>query len=605
MSLVLTLILTVVLPRCLTRTRTLVDLTNEATALTVPPPERLNDRVTFPSAAVESESAPGSGGTADASGNSCSAISGATTSTYLIVAADGEHTLRLAVTATNAIGSATATSAQSTLVVSPPVNTAAPTVAGSVQVGSTLTGTSGTWTGTPTITYGYKWLQCNSSGSGCAAIGGATAITYVPVVGDAGHTLRFEVTASNAAGAAAAQSSQTTLIATSPVNTALPTISGTGAQGATMTATTGTWSGTPTPSYTYQWQRCNTSGTGCGAISGATSSTYVTVSADGGSTLDVVVTATNSAGSVSATSGYVAVVGAITEFSSGLKGSASGLAKATDGNVWFADPSGYAGKISTAGTITEYKVLEVGSQMDGHTAATPDGSFWIYEDQPKQETAMAMKINTSTGKVVGSAGGGYIDGMAAGPEGNLWFNVNDEYVCYGCIEEQNTNGVGINSWEAGDYGGIWAGSSGSMWFGGTESISRLAIGGAITTYKTGLPVGAFPFQMALGPDGNMWFTDATTHALGRITPAGAITEYSSGLNAGAVPTSITAGPDGNVWFTDEGTTKAIGRITPSGVVTEFTTGLKGSPSSIVTGADGALWFGVSGTPNGIGRIAPG
>lgn len=85
-----------------------------------------------------------------------------------------------------------------------------------------------------------------------------------------------------------------------PVNTVLPLISGTTVVGSTLTTTIGTWTGSPT-SYAYQWKR------GGSNISGATSSTYLLVSADSGTTVTVTVTATNTAGSSSATSSGVSI----------------------------------------------------------------------------------------------------------------------------------------------------------------------------------------------------------------------------------------------------------------------------------------------------------
>jgi hypothetical protein len=90
---------------------------------------------------------------------------------------------------------------------------------------------------------------------------------------------------------------------TAPVNTVLPVISGTTTVGQTLTTTNGTWTGTPTPSYTYQWKRNGTN------ISGATSNSYLLVTADGAATITVTVTATNTAGSASATSTGVGPVG--------------------------------------------------------------------------------------------------------------------------------------------------------------------------------------------------------------------------------------------------------------------------------------------------------
>lgn len=87
-----------------------------------------------------------------------------------------------------------------------------------------------------------------------------------------------------------------------PVNLTAPVVSGTGVVGQTLTTTNGTWSGTLPFTYTYQWQRNGS------PISGATSSTYVLVSADAGANVSCVVTATNSKGSASASSNSIAVI---------------------------------------------------------------------------------------------------------------------------------------------------------------------------------------------------------------------------------------------------------------------------------------------------------
>lgn len=96
-----------------------------------------------------------------------------------------------------------------------------------------------------------------------------------------------------------------------PVNTASPAIGGQAVQGGKLTASTGSWSNSPI-SYAYQWEDCNSAGASCTAISGATGSSYVLVSADVGKTVRVVVTATNSPGSASAASAASAVVSAPT-----------------------------------------------------------------------------------------------------------------------------------------------------------------------------------------------------------------------------------------------------------------------------------------------------
>ena len=95
-----------------------------------------------------------------------------------------------------------------------------------------------------------------------------------------------------------------------PSNTARPTISGTPANGLTLTANRGRWRGTPAPTFTYQWLRCNAQAEGCVTILGATAVTYTASGADVARTLRVRVTARNSAGSASATSNATVQVGA-------------------------------------------------------------------------------------------------------------------------------------------------------------------------------------------------------------------------------------------------------------------------------------------------------
>jgi hypothetical protein len=92
-----------------------------------------------------------------------------------------------------------------------------------------------------------------------------------------------------------------------PVNTTLPTISGTATVGQTLTAGNGTWSNNPT-SFSYQWLRCNGGGNNCASVANATQQTYTLVGADAGHTMRVRVTATNADGSASADSNQTAAV---------------------------------------------------------------------------------------------------------------------------------------------------------------------------------------------------------------------------------------------------------------------------------------------------------
>ena len=128
-----------------------------------------------------------------------------------------------------------------------------------------------------------------------------------------------------------------------PVNTALPTISGTPTVGQTLTASEGTWSNSPT-SFAYQWLRCNGGGNSCASVANATQSTYTLVGADTGNTMRVRVTATNADGSNSVQSDKTAAVAAATS-SAAPKNTApptiSGAPKV--GQTLTADPGSWSG----------------------------------------------------------------------------------------------------------------------------------------------------------------------------------------------------------------------------------------------------------------------
>ncbi len=128
-----------------------------------------------------------------------------------------------------------------------------------------------------------------------------------------------------------------------PVNTSVPTISGTAQAGQTLAADPGVWSGTQPISFSYAWRRCDASGAGCGTIAGATAQTYALTQADVASTLQVVVTGTNSAGASSATSaatGTVAATPAVPPANGSLP-TITGTAQA--GQTLAADPGVWSG----------------------------------------------------------------------------------------------------------------------------------------------------------------------------------------------------------------------------------------------------------------------
>lgn len=148
----------------------------------------------------------------------------------------------------------------------------------------------------------YQWLRCNPVGARCARINGSTRRTYKVSAADVSHTLRVRAVLQ---GSKTVVSGVTTLVGLPlPVNTVVPAITdggqGGGSVGApttvvvgdVLTGSNGTWN-MGAIRFTYQWEDCNSAGTSCTAISGATTNTYAVQSADVGDTIVFQVTGYN------------------------------------------------------------------------------------------------------------------------------------------------------------------------------------------------------------------------------------------------------------------------------------------------------------------------
>ena len=92
-------------------------------------------------------------------------------------------------------------------------------VSGTAKVGNTLTAVKGSWTGTATIAYTYKWYRCtviartatSAVSPRCSVISGATSSTYKVASADLGKYVRVLVIAKNSKGYAYSLSKSTTV----------------------------------------------------------------------------------------------------------------------------------------------------------------------------------------------------------------------------------------------------------------------------------------------------------------------------------------------------------------------------------------------------------
>jgi hypothetical protein len=247
----------------------------------------------------------------DASGARCNGIHGATSATYTLGERDVAKTIALTVWATDAGGTSAAYAslvgpvARSTPVL---VSTAQPLVAGLAVQGKAVQASTGVWSPTPTkVTYG--WLRCNRNGRVCGRIANATGSSYVIGAPDVGHSLVALVQASFGTTAQSAYSVATPVAVpatvTGPTTVAGPAVTGTAAQGRQLTASPGTWSAVGPVSFTYRWYRCDTTGSTCLPIRGATRETYTLGRRDLGKALGLTLRATDSSGTATAYAGLV------------------------------------------------------------------------------------------------------------------------------------------------------------------------------------------------------------------------------------------------------------------------------------------------------------
>jgi hypothetical protein len=134
------------------------------------------------------------------------AIAGATGSSYTLTAGDAGDYVYSLVTATNSAGKASGYGWTTQTVAAPPAVAApalmtAPTISGTYAVGSALTTTNGTFSGSG-LTDTIQWARTTQQGVPGTAIAGATGASYTLTAADAGDYVYSLVTATNSAGKA-------------------------------------------------------------------------------------------------------------------------------------------------------------------------------------------------------------------------------------------------------------------------------------------------------------------------------------------------------------------------------------------------------------------
>lgn len=207
------------------------------------------------------------------------AISGATSQSYTLKAEDLSKSLTVVVTGTKT-GYVTASQTSSAMTVQPAPEP--PQIVGAARVGVILSADPGDWPNGTSIVYTWNTKTCNS----CTKVNfsGSTfkKDTFTLSANELNKTM--QVCVSDAANVLPTRcSTYTSVVALGTLSASpIPTISGTGKKGTSLSIVTGSWQSRVT--FTYQWTRNGTS------ISGARGATYKVSQSDIGAQLNVKVT---------------------------------------------------------------------------------------------------------------------------------------------------------------------------------------------------------------------------------------------------------------------------------------------------------------------------
>jgi virginiamycin B lyase len=272
-----------------------------------------------------------------------------------------------------------------------------------------------------------------------------------------------------------------------------------------------------------------------------------------------------------------------------------------DNALWFTETAGgKIGRITTDGVFTEFPVTNALSPL-GITAGTDGRLYFCSFGNGKIgriTTNGAVKMFTipraaNTPPKLPWA-------ITRGPTPNtLWFtlwglNIGRFITTNGAIKEFKNPPDVINP------EGIALGPDGNIWFTdwGNDRIARRELATGVTTTFP-LSLLDTPHAITAGPDLAMWFTSYQNGYVGRITSDGNIIRFQTGDN---LPWGITTGPYGAMWFLEGRPTNCnIVRMELGGALRRFALAPHSDPREMVTGPDNALWFTIPGR-NRIGRM---
>jgi virginiamycin B lyase len=247
--------------------------------------------------------------------------------------------------------------------------------------------------------------------------------------------------------------------------------------------------------------------------------------------------------------------------------------------------------------FVEYPVRE-GSQMPTAIAIGMDRTVWFTVD---------------LGDAIGRLRDGRIEflptdikaiepvGLAGAPDGSVWFTDNAAHAVSRVAVSGEVTRIPLDTPSV-RLGRLAVGADGAVWFAESTgySISEIRDGKLIRHFYDS-PRGG-PYGIAVAPDGTAWASLQSGDQIIRVGTDGAIKAFDL-PTAASVPSDVAVGPDGAVWFL-EYRTNTIGRLIGDSIQ-EFPVGERGAGlSGLAVTPDGAVWFGLL-REGSLGRLRDG
>jgi virginiamycin B lyase len=318
-----------------------------------------------------------------------------------------------------------------------------------------------------------------------------------------------------------------------------------------------------------------------------------------------VLTATAGNGATVGSATFAALAPHVTEFTTPTAASQPfQITPGSDGAMWFSENA--AGKIARIPTnatsstqITEFAIPTAAAAPFGLVNG-PDGQIWFTEQGGNKigHIPVTATSGADISEIALPTAGSTPTGITAGSDNALYFTeVSGNRV--GRIPTNATSTSAITEITvpvaAAHPFGMSTAADGTIWFTELSAniVAHMPLGATLPSQITSITIptaGSSPLGIASGAAGTTIVAERNTTKIASV-PSGAtttsqITEFNTGAGQ---PYWTVLGPDGAIWFAEASGNK-IGRIATDGTLVEFTVPTLGPLTGIATGPDGAIWF---------------